>query len=508
MEKSRVKKTSYNIIALALYELVNFAYQLILPGLIIRTYGSAYNGLASSITQFLKYIQILTIGVAGPTRVALYKAHANNDRIQISAVVNAHARYMRKVGVALIGYIAILCVAYPLLTNTEFSTIEIVLLTIAIGVHSLASYFYGATYNTLLTADQRQYVYNVFKTGITVVTLIISVILIQASFSLQAVKLASGLVFLIGLVFLNKRVSHKYKINKSVPPDMTALSQRRDAMGHSIANIIHDSTDVAVLTVMCNVSVVSVYSVYHIVMNGLKQLLNIFTVGTEAVFGSMIARGEKEKIVKSLSCFEFLIGAFVAIVFSAASVLIVPFVSLYTKGVTDINYIIPEYAAVIIIAQAFFCLRTPYVTLVQAAGHYKQTKTGAYLEAGINIVSSIILTYFMGIIGTAIGTLLANVFRTVQYAVYSHRHLVKRNAFIYVKRTIWIVVSAGLTVWITHSSVVRYAVSWKYWVLCGVIIISISGLICAGTGYLIFRDDSRYAMSIFKGVFRKRKKRK
>lgn len=507
MEKSRIKKTSYNIMALALYELVNFVCQLILPGLIIRTYGSAYNGLVSSITQFLKYIQILTLGIAGPTRVALYKSLAKNDNYQTSAIVNAHAKYMRKVGVALISYIAVLCVAYPLLSDTQFSTAEIIFLTIAIGVHSLAAYFFGVTYSTLLTADQRQYIYNVFKTGITASTLVISVLMIKASFSLQVVKLSSGLILLVGLILLNKQVAAKYQIDKSVPPDMSALTQRRDAMGHSIANIIHDSTDVAVLTVMCNVSLVSVYSVYQIVMNGLKQLLNIFTVGTEAVFGSMIAKNEKERLRKSFSCFEFLIGVFVSIIFSAAGLLIIPFVSLYTKGVTDINYLIPEYAVVIIVAHAFFCIRTPYVTIVQAAGHYKQTKNGAYMEAGINIVSSIILTYFMGIIGTAIGTLLANIFRTTQYAIYMQKNLLRRSVMVYVKRLIWIIICISLTLTICFKIVMQYAINWENWVLCGIGIVIISSIICILLGFVMFKDDASYAIAILKVVLKKRKKK-
>lgn len=503
MQPSRLKKTSYNIMAQGLYELVNFAVQLILPSLIIRNYGSAYNGLIASITQFLKYISVLTLGIAGPTRVALYKSLAENDIQRTSAIVNAHANYMRKVGMVLIGYTAMLCIIFPIITDSQFSTYEIVFLTIAIGIESISNYFLGITYTTLLTADQRLYVYNLFKTIITTITFVVSFILIYCSSTLQIIKLVAGFIFLVGMLFFSQKTAKEYHVDKTIPPDYSAIKQRKDALGHSVANIIHESTDVAVITLMCNVSMVSVYSVYSIVINGLKQLLNIFTVGIEAVFGNMIAKGEKDKLLRGLSCFELLIGIFVSVVFSVSGVLIIPFVSLYTKGVTDVKYIIPAYAITIISAQAFYCIRMPYVTLVQAAGHYKQTKYGAYMEAIINIVSSIILTVFWGIIGTAIGTLLANVFRTVQYAVYTQRNLAPRKISIFVKRLVWIVISILATVIISYSLSLNQINSWKNWLLCGAVITFLAFIISIINALLLFKQDMVYVISLMKRFLKK-----
>ena len=66
----RTKKALYNILAQIAYELVATVCGLILPRLIITAFGSGYNGMVSSITQFLEYISILTLGISGSTRVA------------------------------------------------------------------------------------------------------------------------------------------------------------------------------------------------------------------------------------------------------------------------------------------------------------------------------------------------------------------------------------------------------------------------------------------------------
>ena len=75
-------------------------------------------------------------------------------------------------------------------------------------------------------------------------------------------------------------------------------------------------------------------------MNALKKTQKIFTSGTESVFGNMWAKGEIDKIKKNLGIYEHIIAVFVSIIFSTAAIMILPFISLYTRGVHDIEYIL------------------------------------------------------------------------------------------------------------------------------------------------------------------------
>ena len=508
MENSRIKKANYNILLMALYELVNFASSLIIPRLIIRTYGSAYNGMVSSITQFLSWITILCIGIAGPTRVALYSSLAKGDKEKTSAIVNAHANYMKKVAYALVGYIVLMAVVYPLVLKEEFSYLGVAVLVFALGLHTFSQYFFGMTYQTLLAADQRSYIYYFVMTISVISNVIISVILIHVGSSIQIVKFASSTVFFVGLFLLSIYTIKKYQINKQIPADNSALSQRKDAMGHSIANIVHDNTDMIVLTVFCGVEVVSVYSVYNLVMKGLKQLLNIFTTGGEAVFGNMLAKNEEDSVRRNLGLFECFIGIFVSVVFSVTGALILPFASLYTHGVHDINYVLPLFAAIIVAAQAVFCLRMPYLTLVQAAGHYKQTKKGAYIEAAINLVSSVILVNFVGIIGTGIGTLLANCFRTVQYATYVSRNLVKRPIKIYVKRIVWLLINISMSLTCSLKITGKFPYNGiANWIISAFVCVIISGLICFISTIIFYKGELFSLLHVFTRMLKRNKKK-
>ena len=79
----------------------------------------------------------------------------------------------------------------------------------------------------------------------------------------------------------------------------------------------------------------------------------------------------------------------------------------------------------IVAANAGHCLRLPYNIIILAAGHYKQTQNNYIIAAILNIVVSIVTVKAWGLIGVAIGTLVAMGYQTVWMAVYDSRNLIK-----------------------------------------------------------------------------------
>lgn len=506
MQKTRTQKATLNITTTAVYEIVTFVCGLILPRLILRNYGSAYNGIVSSVTQFLSLISVLRLGVAGATRVALYRTLADGDNAATSAIVRATEKYMRRIGLVIVGYIAVLAILYPMFTDTGVEHLEVAVLVVAVGIGTFAQYFFGITYQTFLTADQSVYIYNISQIVCTVLNTVFSAVLIKAGCTIQTVKLVTSVFFFATPLVLNIYVTRKYRLNKKCEPNNEALSLRKDVMASSIANIVHENTDIVVLTVFCDVKVVSVYTVYNLVMAALRKILSIFSTGTEAIFGNMWAKKQYESMRKNLSVYEYVIGSFVSVIISATILLIVPFVALYTKGVTDTNYILPQYALVIAIAMGCFCFRAPYLTMVQGIGHYKETKHGAYFEAALNLVSSVILVQFIGITGTAVGTLLANVFRSLQYAFYIDDHIIRRGKWIVIRRMLWIVFNVAVICVLCKLALQAYPINdWFNWCVHGAIIVLAGFVFTLLSSALFYRTDLKNTFHVFKRMIRVRR---
>lgn len=506
---TRTRKATLNTITAGISEVVQLICGLILPRLILASFGSAYNGITSSAKQFLSAVSILTIGVSGTTRVALYRAIADHDSAKTNGIIRATELYMRKVGIVLLFYIAVLTVVYPLVINTGYNWLEVAPLIIAAGISSAGRYFFGTTYYALLYADQSIYISNIFLIAANILNVVVSAIMIKCGCNIQMVKLGSSFVLVAYPIMRAIYVRKRYKIDRKCEPDKSALSLRKDVMAHSIANIVHDHTDIVVLTIFCNVKVVSVYTVYNLVMNALKKTQQVFTGGTEAVFGNMWAKGEIDKIKANLRNYEYIIAAFASIIFSTSIVMILPFISLYTKGVHDEQYILPAYAVVITAAQMFYSFRTPYLTLVQGIGHYKQTKNGAYAEAIINLVVSVILVQFFGIVGVAIGTLAANIFRTVQYAFYIDKNIIPRGKTVFLRWILWTLSNLLIICVVSFNTVEKYAYSgWSAWLITAVIVTLMSITVTLLSSLLFFRIELRAVFGLLKrGIVRKTAKK-
>ena len=161
------------------------------------------------------------------------------------------------------------------------------------------------------------------------------------------------------------------------------------------------------------------------VINSIRSITEALSGGMEAVFGECIAKDDKAALQKKLTGnIKTLLSAGTLVLFSCAGILIVPFIRLYTKGITDVNYIQPAFAWVFLLAEAVNCLVLPCSGLPVAADHLKQTRWGAYSEALINIILSCILIKWEPLLGVAIGTLVATVFRAIYYMAYSAKEYI------------------------------------------------------------------------------------
>lgn len=452
LTSSRSQKAMTNTACELLLEVVTAVCSFILPRLILTHFGSAYNGITSSITQFISCVALLKSGIGSVTRASLYKPLANHDSYGISEVVNATEQFMRKIAaiflVAVIGFAAV----YPFLVSDDFGWFFAFSLVLILSISTVAQYYFGLTYQMVLQADQCNYIISIVNICTTVVNTAVSAALILLGCSIHVVKLGSALVFVVPPIFYMNYVRKKYKIDKTVPANKSTISQRWDALGHQIANFINTNTDIMVITVVLGVAEVSVYSIYYMVANAVKKVVTAVSSGMMAAFGNIIAKGEEKILERRFKEYEFLIVFLSTTLFTTTGILLLPFIKIYTSGVTDINYSRESFAILVCIAEYFGCLRLPYQEIIYAAGKFKETKRIAYVEAAINIIISITLVFFVGINGVIIGTIIAMAFRATFFNRYISHNIVKRSSIIAIlKPLLYSLVCVCLCVMSTHK---------------------------------------------------------
>lgn len=414
------KNTAASLIA----QITTLICGFVLPRLFLQHYGSEVNGLVNSISQFLSVIAFLELGVGAVVQSSLYKPLAEKDNQQISKVMVSANKFFQRLARILLVYVISLMIIYPFIANQNFGFIYTATLIAAISISSFAQYYFGIVNSLLLNADQRGYIQYNAQTVTIILNTIVCAIMISMNGTIQVVKLVTSLIYLARPVILQIYVNNHYAINWKIKYTQEPIKQKWNGVAQHVASVVLDGTDTIVLTVFSTLSNVSIYSVYFLVVKGVKTLFLSITNGIQALIGELWAKQELEQLKNFFGWIEWLIHTGTTYVFSCTAALIVPFIQVYTLGIRDANYIQPTFAILLTLANAMHCLRLPYNIMILAAGHYKQTQRNYIVAAILNIVVSVLTVKIWGLIGVAIGTLVAMTYQTIWLAIYDSRHFI------------------------------------------------------------------------------------
>lgn len=483
----RSRLLAKNTVASLLSQITALVCGFILPRLFLQYFGSEVNGLVDSVTQFLGVISFLELGVGAVVQSSLYKPLADDDKPQVSRVMVSANKFFRGLAQILLVYVLILIVVYPLIANQNFGYLYTATLIAAISISSFAQYYFGIVNSLLLNADQRGYIQYNAQTITVVLNTVICVFMIKLGGSVQLVKLTTSLIYLARPFVLRIYVNRWYRIDWKIQYDGEPIQQKWNGVAQHIAAVVLDGTDTIVLTLVSTLSNVSIYSVYFMVIKGVKTLFLSMKNGIQSLLGELWARQELDELKKTFGWTEWCVHTGTTFVFSCTAALIVPFVRVYTAGINDANYIQPTFAMLLTLAHAMHCLRLPYNIMVLAAGHYKQTQKNYIVAATINIVLSVLTVKAWGLIGVAIGTLAAMAYQTVWLAIYDSKHFVFWSMKSVIKQfavdgitAVFIVVISGM--------LTMHSVTYLSWIMLAIVTALLAVIITAFLNFIMYKE--------------------
>lgn len=456
------KKLKLNTISSFFFEVVSIVSGFILPRLIMGQYGSNINGLVNSISQFIGIITFLELGVGKVVQSALYKPLAERDNVQISKVMVSARKFFRRIAGIMLVYILILLGIYPIISE-GYSWLYTATLIAAMSISSFAQYYFGIVNRLLLTADQKGYIQYTLQAVTLVLNTVTCVVLIKVGVSIHVVKLTTSLTFLIRPVYLAWYVHRNYDIDYHIKYDEEPIEQKWNGLAQHIAYVVLNDTDTIVLTILGTFADVSIYSVYNLVVYGIKRLFTSMMNGIEAYFGNLCARKDEERLQITFGWTEWVVHTSVTYVFGCTGFLMVPFIQVYTKGITDANYVQPLFSSLIVMAHACHCIRLPYNLMIFAAGHYKETQNNYIIATVMNIVISVVTVKVWGLVGVAIGTLVSMSYQTIWMAFYNAKYLVKMPIGVFFKQACVDVVTIGIYAIIPQSRLLNN-ISYLGWI--------------------------------------------
>lgn len=483
----RTKRLAWNTISSLILQITTVVCGFVLPRLILNCYGSEVNGLISSITQFLSLISFLDCGVGIVVQSALYKPLADNDISQINLIVSSANNFFTKLAYILVVYVFVLVVVLPYLIDTSFSKEYITSLILILSVNSFVQYYLSVVDSVILAANQKAYISNILQCMTLILNTLLSVILILNQYSIHFVRFSTMLVYLLKPIITHMYVQKKYAINRKAKYTEEPITQKWNGTAQHVAAIVLDNTDIVILTFFSTINTVSVYSVYNLVVTGIRQIILTVGNGFHSYWGSLFAEKRYEKIATSFDYIEWFFHTIVVLFFGVTGILIIPFIGIYTSGIKDVNYYQPLFAVLMVLAQAIRCIRQPYNTLIQAIGHYKQTQICYVIAAIINIVVSIIAVRPWGLVGVALGTVVAMLYQLVWMMCYDSKIILFRDIKVAVKQIVVDVILVIICVWICILFDFNAVTDYKEWIFLAVQIVCIWGTVSIIVNFIFYR---------------------
>lgn len=500
-----MNRTKVNVTSQLFSQFTYMVCGLIVPRIMISTYGSSMYGLTTSIAQFLNYASLLEGGVAGVARAELYTPLARKDNYEISRVYHAVKHFFLWVGIVFIVYTLFLSVGYYDISEvSEVGRGYTFCLIWIISAATIVKYVAGISNLTLLDADKKQYVRNIVFTIATVINAIIVVLLSKSGCDLLVVKMFSSIVYIAQPICYSIYVRIHYEL-PFVGKNRSELKQKWTGIGQHIAYFLHTNTDVVILTIFADLRDVAVYTVYRAVISNIRQVVASFTSGMEATFGEYIAKKELHQLQASFFKYKHMLSFMSSVLFGATAILIVPFIRLYTSGVTDANYIQPLFALVLLFTEAIDGFIHPCCSLPISANQLKESRWGSYGEAGINIVLSLILVHWNPLVGVALATLIATIFKSVFYIVYSSRYILHIRLGKLLKSYLFTIgligIFAILGVIVLSKAQIN---SYFQWILWGVIECAITFAVTTGAYLLAYPGELKNVFRLLLQKIRKK----
>ncbi len=471
----RTKQAMKNAVTSLCLQLVLALSGIIVPRFFTTLYGSAVNGLVSSISQFITYLNLVEAGISAAGTVALFGPMADNDIQSTNKILSAANKFYKQSGSIFLALVALLVVFYPFAVQNEIgNTTFIRTMIVVLAISGLVDYFILGKYRMLLTADQRAYVVYIAQILGTVVMTAVSIIMMELGFSSLAVKGAAALIYILrslAVVIYAKR--HYTELNFKETPNMAAFDQRWAVLVHQITGMIVTNSAVILLTLLVEKNAlvaVSIYSTYNLVAWALSSVITAIQSGLSAGFGQVISKHEGDTLARSYSTYEYICYIFVFIVYACMGVLLYPFISVYSLDFADAA-LYPQWSVVLFFTLAGFlqAMRMPPQTIINSAGHYKQTRSRAIAETVINLTVSLILVRPLGIVGVLIASCASHIYRLVDVIIYNEKYFIAGSMKTTVLRLLRNIAALALAVWVGIILVPAKCDSWLVWFMSAAI---------------------------------------
>lgn len=408
---NRTKKSIINAEVSFISYLISLFLAFFSRKIFLDNLGAEFIGLTGTLSNILGILNLSEMGIGLCISYFLFKPIVDNDIKEINNIISLLGYLYKKIGQLIVTVGLLVSLFFPLIfghTNMSYGIIYFSFYSL------LASNAIGYFINyrqTLLAADQKNYVIDVYYQCFTVFK---SVLQIFLAYYYKNLYIWVGIEFLFSLVYciiLNKVIDKQYpwlrtdksrgqKLIKQYPD---VLKKTRQILIHQMKDFLLTKSDEIMVFGFVSLKMVAYYGNYTMIIGKLTAAFFTMFSGISAGIGNLVAEGNKKhtlNIFWQLSSLKYFITG---ILIFTLSFLINPFITWWLGEEYQLSSII----VLLLMINLFIMQTRQFVDSFNHTHGLYGDVWAAWAEGIINIIVTVAIAINWGIIGILMGKIIS-----------------------------------------------------------------------------------------------------
>lgn len=457
VNQGRVVRTLRNTIYGVTSQIVIVILNFITRSVFIKFLSVELLGINGLLTNVLLIFSLTELGLGGAIVYSMYKPIAENNYKKVASLMHFYKYTYMIIGLltAVIGLSMYPFIQYLVKGYSDYSTLRVVYLLFLFN--SVVSYFFSYK-RTLLTADQKEYIISKFRVSISIVktvTQIVSLILFKNFYVYLGIQI---IMTVLENVLISLYVKKRYNNLQQYKKERLSYSEKKEIFNnvkalfiYKVGSIALDGTDNIIISTFVGVTSLGILSNYVLIVTSLTMMLSHFTKAITASVGNFVVKETKERQLELLNIINFVFYIIHSYCVVCLVALLNPLIYVWIGDQYTLSLSI-----VIVLALNWYLygMMSPFWTFRATLGLFKHGKYRPILSAFMNIIVSIMLAKWLGLIGVLLGTTITRILTNLwfdPYIIYKYGYNEKPYQYYiqWIKLFMILCLTIGLTMYMT-----------------------------------------------------------
>lgn len=502
-KNSRTKNSIINSIYASGSQIITILLSFVVRTVFIKTLSMEYLGVNGLFSNIITMLSLADLGIGISIPYTLYKPLAEDNKSKIKSLMNLYSKIYTIIGIIVfvVGIALMPVLKYILKEIPDIKDLNFIYFLFVIN--SACSYFFIYK-KLLLDSDQKGYMANKIIMNVTIVKSVVEIIILYITKNYIIYLLFSILTTIVQNIIISMKCNKTYPyikektIEKVTKEDILSLRKNTFALIiYRIGTIAMNGTDSIIISSFVGINMVGIYSNYLLIVNAITNVISqIFNAITSSIGNLVVTKDniKGEDVFYKLLFLDFWLYTICGI---CIIILINPFIKLWAGE----TYLLSNIVAFAIGLNLYiYGMQNVVSSYRNAYGLFVQGKYRPIIMVIVNVILSIVLVKYIGILGVIIATIISRLFVTGIYDPivvfkYGFNASVKKYFIMYAKYIIAFILIAiiGLIV-VSYISIDNYIT----WVAIAIIIGIIVNLILI---LLFYKNDNlKFYKEKIKGI--------